>query len=824
MKITILTQYFPPEVGAPQNRLFELAVRLKARGNEVTVLTAMPNYPHMRIHDDYRGKRFVREEMEGITVLRTGIYMPKNKGILQRLLNYFSFVLSSLFVGIFRLRRSDWLICESPPLFLGISAYILSRLKFSRLVFNVSDLWPESAEKLGLVTNGFFLRLATKLEEFMYRKSALITGQTQGIVENIQTRFPGKEVYWLPNGADTKFYTPRTGGNSWRIANGYAADDLLILYAGIIGHAQGLEVILNAAKILNGEKRVKFIMLGEGPEKAKLKALKDSLGLPNVRFIDAIPKSAMPELIDAVDATVIPLKKIDLFKGAIPSKIFESLAMKKPVLLGVEGEAKKLFIDEGNAGLFFEPENAASLAGGVQRLLTEPKLLADLGENGRKYVEEKFERDKIAENFNERLNTLPTASIFRETTSAINQLLILCGLFFMPFGLFLGFITVLLLANWLFGGNWKEKISRLRNNRVALAPWILYYALVVTGMLWTENKDEGWISVQVKAALLILPVCFASTRLTTHQTQRAIKVFLAGLVAAGLFMLGRSTYIYFTRDANTFFYQQFSEKLVHPAYLAMYYCTGIMLLFHGILLQAFPKRQKAFAIALSVFFATIIFLLSSKMGILAMIVLFGGYIVYAIIRFRRYVVGIASLAALVIGFFIAINIFPSVAGRFETMKRMLTMNVTDPSSVESNQVRTLVWRADYALAERHAWTGVGTGDVRDSLNAEYLRRGMTGAYNEELNAHSQLFQSAVALGIPGLLAIILLIFGPAVWAIRKRFGFAAVFALLFFVNIVPESMFEVQAGTLFFGFFYSLILFAFDRNCLSPLKAPPLRL
>lgn len=822
MKIVILTQYFPPEVGAPQNRLFELAVRLKKSGADVTVLTAMPNYPHMRIQEGYRGKWFMREEMDGVKIIRTGIYVPQSKSIVPRLLNYFSFVFTSLFFGLFTLRKSDWLMCESPPLFLGMSAYVLSRVKRTKLIFNVSDLWPESAEKLGLVTNRYLLGLSTKLEEFLYRKSALITGQTQGIVANIQSRFPEKTVYWLPNGVDTKFYVPFED-KGWRAKNGFATDDLLLLYAGIIGHAQGLEVILQAAEKLRTEPRVKFILLGEGPEKKRLIAMKEQLGLSNVIFLDAIPKKEMPELLAAMDAAVVPLRKLDLFKGAIPSKIFENLAMKKPVLLGVEGEAKELFIDEGKSGLFFEPENADALAACVKQLLAEPGKAKQLGENGRRYVEEKFERNMIANRFRERLESMPKVSQGQQFIDGFRQALIVLSAFCLPFGRMVGFFTALLTVLWAFDGRWKEKITALRT-KILLWPIFIFYLLCVAGMLWTSNISEGAINIQVKVCLLLLPLALSTTTLDVRRTQRFIFSFLAGLTAVGIFMLVRSTILYFSTGENTFYYQAFSNELVHPSYLSMYFCVGIMMLFHGVLLQSFPKRQKAFAILLCLFFAVIVFLLSSKLGILSMLLLFAGYIVYAILRFKRYVVGIAALVTLIAGCFIALKAFPQMAARLERMKEVVTMSApVDPKEVESNQVRLLVWKADVSIIERHPWAGVGIGDAEDSLKAEYHRRGMEGAEREGLNAHSQLLQTGVELGFIGIASLLLLVLVPAVWGLRKQFGFVVLFALLFLLNIIPESMLEVQAGTLFLGFFYSLILLSIDRRCLTPLKAPPFR-
>lgn len=407
MKLLILTQYFPPEVGAPQNRLFELAVRLKKAGVDVSVLTAMPNYPQMKIHEAYVGKKYVFETLEGIPVHRSSIYIPKSKSIVQRLMNYFSFVYSSGRTGVNKVGDVDIIMCESPPLFLGWSALYLKRKKKAKLIFNVSDLWPESAEKLGVVTNKWMLKLAYNLEEKLYKRSTLVSGQTQGICKNINQRFPEVPTYWLPNGVDISYYDPTAvNGNTWREKNNFNPQDVLFLYAGIIGLAQGLEVILHAAQLVKDKPELKFILLGSGPEKEKLQHLKAELQLENVLFVDGVTKKEMPEIVAASDVSVIPLKKMDLFLGAIPSKIFENLAMQKPILLGVDGEAKELFIEQGNCGLYFEPENYKALAEAAIKISTDTNLRKQLGENGRKYVSEKFNRDTIANSFYERIKLL----------------------------------------------------------------------------------------------------------------------------------------------------------------------------------------------------------------------------------------------------------------------------------------------------------------------------------------------------------------------------------------------------------------------------------
>lgn len=386
-------------MGAPQNRLFELAVRLKQLGVDVSVLTAMPNYPQMKIYDGYEGKDYVYEEIEGISVHRASIYLPKSKSIIQRLLNYFSFVYSSAKVGNTKVGNVDVIMCESPPLFLGYSALYLKRKKKAKLIFNVSDLWPESAEKLGVVTNKWMLKLAYNLEAKLYRKSVLVTGQTQGICKSINQRFPEVKTYWLPNGVDVSYYNPTTIAGNWRKENGFQDNDILFLYAGIIGLAQGLEIILSAAEKLKDNTAIKFILLGSGPEKEKLQNIKKEKHLTNVYFFDAVSKTNMPAIVKASDVSIIPLRKLELFLGAIPSKIFENLAMEKPVILAVDGEARELFVNQGKCALYSEPEDVEDLINNVLLLANDESLRKQLGQKGRIYVEQNFNRNTIAQQF-----------------------------------------------------------------------------------------------------------------------------------------------------------------------------------------------------------------------------------------------------------------------------------------------------------------------------------------------------------------------------------------------------------------------------------------
>ncbi|MBA3827735.1 MAG: glycosyltransferase family 4 protein [Taibaiella sp.] len=405
MRILFLTQYYPPETGAPQNRIHSLACYLKADGVEVEVLTALPNYPRMEIFPDYVGKEGMNEYIDGIKVYRAGIYIRRSKGIFKRLLNYFSFVYSSMQLSS-KLPEYDFVICESPPLFLGISAYLIAKRKNAKMIFNVSDLWPESAEKLNIVTNKWMLKLAYRLEAFLYKKSILVTGQTQGIVKNIAGRFPNVRTYWLPNGVDFKMFSKDKINKEWRTQKGFANDAFILLYAGILGHAQGLEVILNAADRLRSYSAIKFIIMGDGPEKDALLQMKNDMALENVIFEPNTPRHLMPSVISSIDAAVIPLKKLDIFLGAIPSKVFEPLAYGKPIILGVGGEAKELFIDSGDAGLYFEPENATALAQAVLMLYQNPATTRTLGQNGAQYVKDNFDRKKISSNLYNVLQSL----------------------------------------------------------------------------------------------------------------------------------------------------------------------------------------------------------------------------------------------------------------------------------------------------------------------------------------------------------------------------------------------------------------------------------
>lgn len=400
MRILILTQYYPPEVGAPQNRLSDLAKRLAEFGHVVTVLTALPNYPKGEIYEGYRGYVVMEEWAKGVRVIRAWIYTTKGRSFIKRLMNYFSFVLSSLAVGMWKVGRQDIVIVESPPLFLGLSGFFLSRLKRARLVFNVSDLWPESAVAMGFLRNKFIIDLSKWLEEFLYRHSHLITGQTQGIVDSIQSRFPNKSVSLITNGVDVESFGPLLEDHEKEKKKGeFGVEGKFIVgYAGLHGFAQGLETIIQVAQILVEYEDIRFVFFGDGPEKEKLVQLASQVRLTNVHFYPPQPVSCMPKIISVFDVALVPLKRLELFKGALPSKMFEAMAAAVPLITSVNGEARTL-VDKAQAGLYVEPEDPKAMADAILQLYKNPSCRRTLGQNGRQYVAEHYDRQKIARKF-----------------------------------------------------------------------------------------------------------------------------------------------------------------------------------------------------------------------------------------------------------------------------------------------------------------------------------------------------------------------------------------------------------------------------------------
>jgi len=397
MRVGILTQYYLPEIGASQTRLSALAERLTARGHEVVVLTAMPNYPTGRIYPGYGGV-YRRETIKGASVLRSWVYPTKRLGM-ARLVNYFSFVVTSLIVGLARLPRLDFLITDSPPVFLGISGFVLARAKRARWVFNVADLWLDSALLLGATSQGFRMRLARRLESFCYRKAWLVSGQSREIVETIQSRYPGVDVYHLSNGVTTQDFRPDSGRQEIRDRLG-GNRQVIAVFAGLHGIAQGLGQILDAAAMLRDVSELTIAFVGDGPDKENLVRLTQDRELDNVRFFDPVPLDEMPSLLASADIAVVPLREHIL--GQVPAKLYEAMGAGLPVILVAKGEAADI-VTEAEAGIVVSPQDIVGLASALRSLAADPSLRDGMGRSGRIAVVAHYDRRKIMDAFVDRL-------------------------------------------------------------------------------------------------------------------------------------------------------------------------------------------------------------------------------------------------------------------------------------------------------------------------------------------------------------------------------------------------------------------------------------
>jgi glycosyltransferase involved in cell wall biosynthesis len=393
--LTLLTQYYPPEIGAPQVRLSELAAHFVQRGHSVAVLTAMPNYPTGKIYPEYGGL-LRREVREGVNVIRTFIYPTQKVDFIPRLTNYFSFVLSSGTLGSILLGPVDYLLVESPPLFLGLAGVWLSRLKHARLIFNVADLWPESAVHLGVLRPGSLAyRLSAWLERFCYRNAWLVSGQSKSILADIIKRFPDHPTFHLSNGVDTQLFRPDRQTEEAR-ATLHSTGNCVALYAGLHGVAQGLEQVLNAAKALSVGTSVQFVLVGDGPEKQTLLERVRQLDLNNVRFLAPRPAREIPALLATADLVLVTTKTY--IPGMVPAKLYEAMASGRPVVLVATGEAAEI-VREYQAGIVVEPGDIPGLTQAVQTLQARPDLRRALGENGRRAAAQHFDRTKIVTRF-----------------------------------------------------------------------------------------------------------------------------------------------------------------------------------------------------------------------------------------------------------------------------------------------------------------------------------------------------------------------------------------------------------------------------------------
>jgi len=408
MRILYLSQYFPPEIGATQTRAYEMASNFVRLGHSVTMLTEIPNHPSGVIPPEYRRKLYAKSLLSGIEVIRVWVYATPVKNFRKRVFFYFSYLVNAIIAGMLLAKGTyDIVFASSPPLLVGWAGLVLSRWKKSPFVFEVRDLWPESAIKLGELSNRLAIMGATWIEEASYKEAKKIIVVTNGIREHLIERgVPIEKIEVIPNGSNTEIIKFSPDGRE-RIRRQLGLDEKFVaIYAGIHGVAQGLETVIEAARMMRDRSDVLFLFVGEGPQKSRLQSLASGYNLSNVIFLPEQPQEVISEYLSAGDVALVPLRKVDLFKNALPSKIFDAWACERPVLLGVEGEAKYV-LEKAGGGLFIPPENPREMVSALQKLNSSPELRRTLGRNGRLFTHQYYSRQAQAEKLSTILVSLP---------------------------------------------------------------------------------------------------------------------------------------------------------------------------------------------------------------------------------------------------------------------------------------------------------------------------------------------------------------------------------------------------------------------------------
>ena len=398
MRILFLSHYFPPEVNAPASRTYEHCKQWVQDGHEVTVVTCAPNHPRGTVYEGYRNKLFQREEKDGIQVVRIWTYVTANEGFLKRTLNYLSYMVSAVCVAPF-LSNFDIVLSTSPQFFNGLAGYLVSRLKRVPWILEIRDLWPESIVAVGAITHRPVIRFLEGLESFAYRKADHLVVVTDAFKGHMLAQgISPEKVSVIKNGADFSLYKKPPHGSAHPSGCLGLEGKFVAAYFGTHGMAHHLETILEAAQELAEWKDIIFLLVGDGAERSRLVAMRDAMKLPNVSMLDQQPKENMPVLWSLSSVSLVLLKKSAVFKTVLPSKVFESMAMEKPVILGVEGESAELVMSSGG-GICIEPENAKDLATQILKLYRDHTLCEKLGSSGRRYVLEHFDRQVLARRF-----------------------------------------------------------------------------------------------------------------------------------------------------------------------------------------------------------------------------------------------------------------------------------------------------------------------------------------------------------------------------------------------------------------------------------------
>jgi glycosyltransferase involved in cell wall biosynthesis len=390
-----MTQYYPPEVGAPPARLHGLAKILASKQHEVTVLTVLPNYPTGRILKGYGGRLRMVEYVDGIKVVRVWLLPSKSANIVPRLVSYISFGVCSLAFGLPHVERHDVVLIESPPLFIMPFALLVSRVIRAKSIMMVSDIWPDILIRMGRMSErSIFVRAMMWLERFSYNHVDAVALTNPGAREQIRSRYPAlKATTVISNGVDTSVFRPGLRSASVRRAYGGGNSDFLVGYCGLHGLAQGLDDVLVAAQLVQGMEWIKMVMIGDGPVKESLMRKARAMRLKNLMFHAPLPKHKLPPIVASLDCSLIPLAR--RFPGTMPSKVYEALASRTVPVVARGSEAQAL-VERNRAGLSYEPGDPHGMADAIVRLTHDRDLREQLRANGLRLAA-RFDRRRLAE-------------------------------------------------------------------------------------------------------------------------------------------------------------------------------------------------------------------------------------------------------------------------------------------------------------------------------------------------------------------------------------------------------------------------------------------
>jgi glycosyltransferase involved in cell wall biosynthesis len=396
MHLLFLTHYFPPEVNAPASRTYEHC-RIWAKGIKATVITNFPNHPDGKLFPGYKNKLIQKEKMDGIEVIRLLTFITPNEAFLLRTVNYVWFMIAALLYVVFSGLKFDVVIATTPQFFCGLAGKYISLIKKKPFILELRDLWPDSIVAVGALKNKTVIKFLEKMEVRLYQAADKIISVTKSFKADLEKKgIEGEKIEIIYNGADLDLFKELSKISNRDLDN-YLNGGLKVGYIGTIGMAHGAEIFIEAAELLK-DKDVKFIIVGSGAEREKLEMQIKNRKLENIRIFPLQPKKEIPSIINKLDLFCVHLKRNKLFETVIPSKMFEGMAVKKPVLIGVRGEARTI-IEESECGLFFEPENYNDLADKILLYKDNPEKILLHGMNGYNMVIKNFNRGILAEQF-----------------------------------------------------------------------------------------------------------------------------------------------------------------------------------------------------------------------------------------------------------------------------------------------------------------------------------------------------------------------------------------------------------------------------------------